>query len=94
MLPFFELPAQHVLRGQQGEHLPGSPKTDRDSLYRLEVDLERLERHVDLGDAADSATGHLDDVAALECHQIAEPVDLVPELDRLLPSPVQAQFAQ
>ena len=83
-----------MLRGQQGEHLAGGPEPDRDSRRVLQVDLEGLQRHVHLGDAADSPARHLDDVAGLECQQVPEPVHLVPELDRLLPSPVQVQFVE
>ena len=80
--------------GQQSEHLAGCPESDRHSLHLLQVHLEDVERHVDVGNSADAAALHFHDVARPKRQQVAEPVHLVPELVRVLPSLVEMEILE
>ena len=94
LLRLFELLAENVPFREQAEHLAGRPESHRNALDVLEVHLEDVKRHVDLGDAADAAVLHLHDVARLEREQVAQPVHLVPELVRVLPSLIQIEILE
>jgi hypothetical protein len=79
-----QLAAQEVSRLEDAQHLRRGAKADRHAPPLLEIDLQRLEREVDLDHPPDALTLHGHDRADVVEQDAAEPGDPIPELGGIL----------